>query len=67
MAAARLLEAIGIAAPMIELVQGICGDAWGELYLSRGGIVAFVIGRGREKGTAPPPVAGNEVGMDNKI
>ena len=43
------LEAIGIAALMIGLVQGIYGDTWGELYLFIGGIVVFIIGRQLEK------------------
>jgi hypothetical protein len=45
----KLLEAIGIAAVMIGLVQGIYGDMWGELYLFIGGIVVFLIGRQLEK------------------
>src|SRR5262249_42880288 len=48
-AIAKLLEAIGISATMIALVQGIFGDMWGELYLFIGGIVAFVAGRQIEK------------------
>ena len=46
------LEAVGIAALMIALVQGIYGDMWGELYLFIGGIVVFFIGRLLEKRTA---------------
>jgi hypothetical protein len=46
---AKLLEAVGIAAVMIGLVQGIYGDMWGELYLFLGGIAVFVIGRQMEK------------------
>ena len=46
---AKFLEAIGIAAVMIGLVQGLYGDMWGELYLFIGGIVAFVVGRRIEK------------------
>ena len=43
------LEAVGIAALMIGLVQGIYGDMWGELYLFLGGIVLFLVGRRLEK------------------
>jgi hypothetical protein len=46
---AKLLEAGGIAAVMLGLVQGIYGDMWGELYLFLGGIVVFLIGRQMEK------------------
>ena len=46
---AKLLEAIGIAATMIALVQGIYGDMWGELYLFLGGIFIFLVGRVIEK------------------
>jgi hypothetical protein len=46
---AKLLEAIGIAATMIGLVQGIYGDMWGELYLFLGGIFVFLLGRQMEK------------------
>jgi hypothetical protein len=47
---AKVLEAIGIAAVMVALVQGIFGgDMWGELYFSVGGVVVFVIGRLMEK------------------
>jgi hypothetical protein len=46
---AKLLEAIGIAATMIGLVQGIYGDMWGELYLFLGGICIFLIGTVIEK------------------
>lgn len=46
---AKLLEAIGIAATMIGLVQGIYGDMWGELYLFLGGIFVFLVGRRMEK------------------
>ena len=47
---AKTLEAIGIAAVMIGLVQGIYGsDMWGELYLFLGGIFVFLIGRQMEK------------------
>ena len=45
----KLLEAIGIAALMIGLVQGIYGDMWGELYLFIGGIAVFIVGRQLEK------------------
>lgn len=45
----KILEALGIAAVMIGLVQGIHGDMWGELYFFLGGIVVFVIGRMIEK------------------
>jgi hypothetical protein len=46
---AKALEAVGIAALMIGLVQGIYGDMWGELYLFIGGIAVFFIGRWMEK------------------
>lgn len=46
---AKLLEAIGIAAVMLGLVQGLYGDMWGELYLFLGGIVIFLVGRQLEK------------------
>ncbi|MBI4549020.1 MAG: hypothetical protein HY707_13640 [Ignavibacteriae bacterium] len=46
---AKLLEAVGIGALMIGLVQGVYGDMWGELYLFIGGIVVFVFGREMEK------------------
>ena len=46
---AKLLEALGIAATMIGLVQGMYGDMWGELYLFLGGIIAFWAGRRMEK------------------
>ena len=45
----KLLEAVGIAALMVGLVQGIYGDMWGELYLLIGGIMVFFIGRRIEK------------------
>lgn len=45
----KLLEAIGIAAVMLGLVQGIYGDMWGELYLLLGGIAVFYAGRIIEK------------------
>jgi hypothetical protein len=45
----KLLEAMGIAALMLGLVQGIYGDMWGELYLFIGGIVVFFIGRSIER------------------
>lgn len=45
----KTLEAIGIAAVMIALIQGIYGDMWGELYFFLGGIVVFVAGRIAEK------------------
>ncbi|MFI5251159.1 MAG: hypothetical protein ACHQQQ_01900 [Bacteroidota bacterium] len=41
----KVLEALGIAALMVGLVQGIYGDMWGELYLFLGGIAVFYIGR----------------------
>ena len=47
--AAKLLEAIGLAALMIGLIQGIYGDMWGELYLFIGGILVFIVGRQIEK------------------
>ena len=43
------MEAIGIAALMIGLVQGVYGDQCGELYLFIGGIVVFIVGRQWEK------------------
>ncbi len=46
---AKLLEAIGIAAVMLGLVQGIYGDMWGELYLLIGGVAIFYVGRIMEK------------------
>ena len=45
----KLLEALGIAATMVGLIQGIYGDAWGELYLFLGGIFLFLVGRRIEK------------------
>lgn len=45
----KVLEAIGIAALMVGLVQGVYGDEWGELYLFIGGIVIFIVGRQWEK------------------
>ncbi len=45
----KLLEALGIAALMIGLVQGIYGDMWGELYLFLGGMAVFFVGRRLEK------------------
>ena len=47
---AKLLEAIGISALMIGLVQGIYGDMWADLYFFLGGIAVFIIGRYIEKG-----------------
>jgi hypothetical protein len=47
--AAKALEAAGIAAVMIGLVQGIYGDMWGELYMFLGGIAVFLIGWWMEK------------------
>jgi hypothetical protein len=46
---AKLLEAVGIAAVMLGLVQGIYGDMWGELYLLIGGVAVFYVGRIIEK------------------
>ncbi len=46
---AKVLQAGGIAAVMLGLVQGIYGDMWGELYLFLGGIVIFLVGRQMEK------------------
>jgi len=45
----KLLEAVGLAATMVALIQGLYGDAWGELYLFLGGIFVFLIGRQMEK------------------
>ncbi len=53
--AGKILEALGIAAVMIGLVQGIMGDMWGELYFFLGGIVIFVIGRLMEKKAGREP------------
>ncbi|MBI3193782.1 MAG: hypothetical protein HYZ34_04835 [Ignavibacteriae bacterium] len=49
---AKLLEAFGIAAVMLGLVQGIYGDMWGELYLLIGGVAVFYVGRNIEKRSA---------------
>jgi len=47
---AKGLEAIGIAALMIGLVQGMLSQTmWMELYLSVIGIGVFLAGRGLEK------------------
>ena len=47
---AKTLEAIGIAAVMVGLIQGVYGsDMWGELYLFLGGMLIFFIGRQLEK------------------
>ena len=47
---AKALEALGIAAVMIALIQGTYGgDMWGELYFFLGGIAIFFIGRRMEK------------------
>ena len=47
---AKGLEAIGIAAVMIGLIQGTYGsDMWGELYFFLGGMLVFFIGRRMEK------------------
>ena len=46
---AKGLEAVGIAAVMLGLVQGLYGDMWGELYLFIGGIIIFLVGRRLEK------------------
>jgi len=48
----KFLEAVGIAATMLGLVQGLYGDEWGELYLFLGGIFIFVVGRQIEKQSA---------------
>jgi len=45
----KALQAIGIAALVVGLVQGVYGGMWGELYLFIGGIVIFVAGRKIEK------------------
>ena len=45
----KFLEAVGIAATMVGLIQGLYGDEWGELYLFLGGIFVFVVGRRMEK------------------
>jgi hypothetical protein len=57
---AKLLEALGISATMIGLVQGIYGDMWGELYLFIGGIVLFVVGRQIEKRLDAPKNNGEQ-------
>ena len=54
------LQALGIAALMIALVQGVFGDAWGELYLFIGGIVVFYAGRLIEKRTLAKERLGNQ-------
>ncbi len=41
---AKVLEAIGIAATMLALIQGLYGDMWGELYMFLGGIAVFIVG-----------------------
>lgn len=42
----KLLQALGIAAVVIGLVQGIsAGDMWGELYFALAGILLFYVGR----------------------
>ena len=47
---AKGLEAVGIAAVMIGLIQGVYGnDQWGELYFFLGGMLVFFIGRRMEK------------------
>jgi hypothetical protein len=45
----KILEAIGIAALIVGLVQGVYRDMWGELYLFLGGIAIFYVGRILEK------------------
>lgn len=47
--AGKILEALGLAAVMIGLIQGIYGDMWGELDFFLGGIAVFVTGRLIEK------------------
>jgi len=49
----KLFEAIGIAAVMGGLIQGIYSDMWGELYLLIGGIAIFFVGRILEKRNTP--------------
>lgn len=47
---AKGLEATGIAAVMVGLIQGVySGDQWGELYFFLGGMLVFYIGRRMEK------------------
>lgn len=46
---AKMLEAIGIAALAIGLVQGIYGNISFEYYTFFGGVVIFVVGRLIEK------------------
>ncbi len=41
---AKALEALGIAATMLALIQGVYGDMWGELYMFLGGIAIFIVG-----------------------
>jgi hypothetical protein len=47
--AGKLLEAAGIAAVMLGLVQGIYGDMWGDLYMLIGGVAVFALGYVLEK------------------
>ena len=48
--AAKTLEAIGLAAVMVGLIQGVYGgDMWGELYLFLGGMLIFFVGRQLDK------------------
>jgi hypothetical protein len=47
---AKGLEAVGIAAVLVGLVQGVYGsDMWGELYFFLGGMLIFYTGRRMEK------------------
>ena len=47
---AKTLEALGISAVIIGLIQGTYGnDMWGELYFFLGGMLVFFIGRRMEK------------------
>ncbi len=52
---AKALEAIGIAATMLALIQGLYGDMWGELYMFLGGIAVFFAGRIIEKRIGKKP------------
>ena len=56
----KMLQALGIAAVMVGLVQGIYGSMWGELYLFLGGIAVFYGGRYLEKCDAPGETGRND-------
>ena len=50
---AKVFQALGIAAVMVGLVQGIYGDMWGELYLWLCGMAVFYVGWLIERKTGP--------------